>query len=465
MDKKANMSSLPSELIHMTCKLLPVDSIPSFRLVHPVWADVGLHYMIPEVHLVLLPSSFARLQAIAEHPVLRQYVSSLIYEANTLPKFENFAEWRLPAIGNIKLPRKPPQGASERDIRAYNRALDKAYPEEFPRAEAMKAWKAYRKLYKGQEALRRSGEDVMIIQEAIARFPRLSNVGVLIMAPPRCSCECHHISSHGQNAYASGLVHPAEVWNNNLYNGIRATKTLLTGAALGTTKLTTLELRNIGWGFSDPDFFAFDQFQGTLISIRELKPSFPVEGYEDWQYTTLQERLPSFINLCATSLESLSIWFEEVDDEWVELTHMFKECTLPCLKSLTVSEFQVQTAILQDFFARHAETLKQLFFRCSVLLGGQWSDLFTQIPVILDLEEVKLRGVLVNMEDGTFINMDRLSFDPAGGLFPDQTLRGRLPVGSSLRDQLEALLCRRTHGKPGDAELLKELVDHIDSYY
>ena len=421
--------------------------------------------MIPEVHFVLLPSSFARLQAIAEHPVLRQHVSSLVYEANTLPKFKNSTEWRVPAIGNIKLPEKPPQGASQRDMRAYNRALNKAYPEEVPRAEVMKAWKAYRKLYKGQEALRRSGEDVTIVQEAIARFPRLSNMGVLIMPPPRCSCECQHPSSHGQNAYASGLVHPAEVWNNNLYNGIRATKTLLTSAALGTTKLTTLELRNLGGGFSDPDVFAFDQLKEALISIRELKLSFLVEGYEGWQYITPQERLPSFINLCATSLESLSMRFEGVDETKVELTNMFKECTLPCLKSLAISEIQVQAAILQDFFVKHAETLKQLSFRCCVLWRGQWSDVFIQMPVILDLEQVKLRGVLVNMEGGPFINMHRLSFDPAEDLFPDQNLRGQLPVGSSLRDHLEALLCRRTHGKPEDAELLKELVDYIDSYY
>ncbi|MCJ1359124.1 MAG: hypothetical protein MMC33_009124 [Icmadophila ericetorum] len=459
------MNPLPPELVHMICKLLPVDSIPSFRLVHPVWADVGLHYMIPEVHIVLLPSSLARLQAIAQHPVLRQYVYSVVYEANMLPKFKNATQWNRRALGGIDLPEEPPPGASERDMRAYNRALDKARSENIPRSEVLPAWRAYRDLYKSQQMLRKSGEDFTIIQDAMAQFPRLATVEMLSLRPPRCPCEMNYPSPHSLNAYADGLIHPALLPGLGLSDGIRETKTLLVGAALANSKLTTLELHNLCW-----EFFTWEiiwrpdevrQMKEILHSIRKLTITINLMGYDEVEdYPFVQEGLADLVGH-ATSLETLRVQFEHWEEEWTDISDVLERCNSPSLKSLAAAEFQVTKSSLLKFFERHSETLKQICMRNSELWGGNWGDIFMQMPILLDLDEVKIRGVFANLVDGNFANMDRLAFESAAEILGVDQI-GQLPPNYSLRDRFEDLLYRRNHEGPKAAEDLKGFLQLID---
>lgn len=80
-------ADLPPELLYMICDELATNDLPEFRLVCRTWVAIGFEYLMPEVTIQPHVGSLTRLEAIADHPVLRHYVFDVIYEGNILPKY------------------------------------------------------------------------------------------------------------------------------------------------------------------------------------------------------------------------------------------------------------------------------------------------------------------------------------------------------------------------------------------
>ena len=89
------MDRLPVEILHGICtRLRARKNVLSFRLVCKTFAAIGAQYMLPQVPVAFLRQSFRRLKAISEHPVISQYVNTIIYQADVLPTIESFKEYK-----------------------------------------------------------------------------------------------------------------------------------------------------------------------------------------------------------------------------------------------------------------------------------------------------------------------------------------------------------------------------------
>ncbi|MCJ1260542.1 hypothetical protein MMC22_000404 [Lobaria immixta] len=87
------MDRLPVELIRMIFSLLRSTDVGHLRRVSKLFANAGRSRMFRHLHLMFTPHSFERLRAISSNPELAPYVTSIFYEADTLPVYESMEDW------------------------------------------------------------------------------------------------------------------------------------------------------------------------------------------------------------------------------------------------------------------------------------------------------------------------------------------------------------------------------------
>jgi len=76
--------AFPAEIWHLICGNLEHTDLVSMRFASRGLADIAAEYLIQTIYLDTSFESFARLQGVASHPLLRKGVTKLIYEAGLL---------------------------------------------------------------------------------------------------------------------------------------------------------------------------------------------------------------------------------------------------------------------------------------------------------------------------------------------------------------------------------------------
>ena len=122
------IESLPLELLHEVFGYLKPSEAAGLRLSKRL-ADVGIQYLVPEIHLIVKQDSLDRVQKISDHPVVSQHVKSFWYEADRLynkcfhvwEEGVRSEEW-LKNAREVTTIAPPAPGASSRDLRAFRRA-------------------------------------------------------------------------------------------------------------------------------------------------------------------------------------------------------------------------------------------------------------------------------------------------------------------------------------------------------
>lgn len=76
--------AFPAEIWHIIAGKLEHKDLISLRSTNRGLADIAAEYLIQKIHLETSFESFARLQEIANHPLLRKGVTKLIFEAGLL---------------------------------------------------------------------------------------------------------------------------------------------------------------------------------------------------------------------------------------------------------------------------------------------------------------------------------------------------------------------------------------------
>ena len=122
------MDRLPVEILDNVCAThLSGEDILNFRLVCRVFATVGIRYILPKVSVALLPQTFTHLTAIPEHPVISQYVKTIVYQVDLLPEirfyreYKNYVMFPVPAGLPFPLRPSPPQDVDARTHRRNRR--------------------------------------------------------------------------------------------------------------------------------------------------------------------------------------------------------------------------------------------------------------------------------------------------------------------------------------------------------
>ena len=91
LENAPTMHELPNEILHMICSYLDPWDIKSTLWLSKRCAAVGLHYLIPVVHVALLQESIAKLHAFADHPVLRHHVHTVLFSPVLFRRHPTFA--------------------------------------------------------------------------------------------------------------------------------------------------------------------------------------------------------------------------------------------------------------------------------------------------------------------------------------------------------------------------------------
>jgi len=76
--------AFPAEIWHIICGKVQHDDLLSLRSTNRGVADIAAEYLIQTIHLDTSFESFARLQQIANHSLLRKGVTKLVFEAGLL---------------------------------------------------------------------------------------------------------------------------------------------------------------------------------------------------------------------------------------------------------------------------------------------------------------------------------------------------------------------------------------------
>lgn len=67
--------------------------LQSFRLTSFKLAEVGLKYLLSEVHLILTVQSFNRLKQISLHPRLSRCVRSIFFKSDAIADYTDLSDW------------------------------------------------------------------------------------------------------------------------------------------------------------------------------------------------------------------------------------------------------------------------------------------------------------------------------------------------------------------------------------
>ncbi|MCJ1476513.1 hypothetical protein MMC13_005179 [Lambiella insularis] len=417
------MDRLPLEILHAICTSLPHKHILTFRLISRVCAAVGAEYLLDTVALIFLPESFARLKAIAEHPIVSQKVACIVYEAETLPMYSTFNEYkekaRLPDV-NVKSPAllNPPPPSDARYRRSYFREIKKrlVFPHQIPRKRLKEGWTLYQQLKHEVQAFQDSSIELEILQFAIARFPKLSVLRV----------ETDRLHAWGRKPlfsarFDSCLVRPHLVEDVADNCGERALRTLLHGIQVARSDSLSFYGGGISWKIFDQHEEQFCHMIGSLRALTRISLIIRTHDMCDTSGCNEEERGEMYdrydedwvdcvecleagrvrdMLIAAPRLEDIDIEFEKNELEpdgmpySIDFANVAGNQTWDHLRHFSIRGTDAKQADLLDFFNRHARTLTHLGL-VNIRLTGEsdtWLSVFQQIPEILHLDSVSVRG-------------------------------------------------------------------------
>ncbi|MCJ1246277.1 hypothetical protein MMC30_003483 [Trapelia coarctata] len=409
------MDRLPVEIIDNICAVhLPEEDLLNFRLVCRAFATIGIRHFLPEVSVAFLPQTFVRLKAISEHPVISQYIKSIVYQVDVLPKIRSFREYK--HYGPLSVPAGLPsllrpyvsQGVDARTSRRHRREMLKTVDErlqEFNKI-AMEGWKCYRDLFRQQETLLSSDTPMKVLGSTLTKFPRLKKLEVQARESASCSMP--------ENPFRRSLVALDTPTASSVPCGVQPLRDLLMSAFTAKTKLQSLCAGYVSFKFFDFNEELFDRTKTTLRHLHTL----------DMEVFSTDDRLPiaeddenseacdRLFDSCrfqdflaaAPDLREIHLIFD-----WpVPMGSVFGDHRWQFLRRLELRSIETQEDVLLAFFKRHAPTLRELTLSDVTLTGPTCSfvSVFLKMPEILNLVATLFAGIFVSYQAETYLVMD-----------------------------------------------------------
>lgn len=445
------IARLPNEILHQIFSLLRPLQLANIRLACKAFSTIALQYLVPEIHLIFKPSSFAHLRLISEHPVLSQHVHTLFYEADSLEDVDSMKEWKKNIIVpdwfnsvDHKLMPPPPPDASKREKRAYRRHMEKV--REAPRyiysARQLKnAYEEYRHFVWCQNYMRQYDYNSEMIREAMAKLPKLKTIELSLLC-----CLRNGRSRKLGNAFAKGLSMAYGEQGHGEPCGVGQLRSLLVGASDAGLEIETLRCGSVQWQFFAERDSVFDKLKHAVRCLRTLEFYITTRCDEDLDSEELRDeeitlcagyleetgRLHDFIT-SAPQLENLTVHFDcDSPMPSANLSDLVGHFTWHSLRLASFNMISTTEEELMDFYQRHAKSLREIRIESIQLDHGSWAHVFGRIRDTLSLEKATICGHLT-VEDPPE------SFDL--GPPPECMLAGEIPgVGAAI----EKFLLRET---------------------
>lgn len=401
------MENSPDEVLLKIFRQLDFKSVASLRLVNKRMAEVGAEALVKKVRFHCSQESLQRLSKLASHHVFRKYVDSVVFEGNILANVGCIhtysAHYELEHHRDDR-PQPLPRNPSAREKRLYERNLNK-----FQR-EIEDKYERYRTFYDSQQKLIDSDTYAELIEDSIARFPRLTKVQLSTVG--RCK---HVLSERFLDTFSIDCAMPIE-------NDTRHTKEQLKHL-LFTQGRPRSNIRELAVHVLSPKFFSGfvprDMICAAFKSLRVVDISFRLERddrfdfsvmtadrcYGDLRKGYLRDALGA-----ASELQKLTINFEDYGfhGPCVDMKYIVGDHTWPKLTYLDLDTMSATEDYLISMLKRQT-SLKTLKLGLITLEDGFWTHATQLMRKELHLEDFIAHGILedpVQMYPMHFIDSD-----------------------------------------------------------
>ena len=409
------MDELPPELVHMICMYLKPKEIANLRLVSRLAGPIGLHYMVPEVHVILARNSFEQLKALAEHPVASKYVTSFFFEADKLGILPR-KHWEdlvagpqyIAQVREMHRRGHPCHHATERSLRFFNREVNKlsAAPRHSYTDEEMDhAFEKYSDFIHFQQDSREAAVQETEVAEAMKHFPLLKEITMAsqiftsrlkkTFEPAFCTC---YESDNPQDTLSEPL-------------GVQQMRSLLLGAYHAGLKIEVLRCGLVSWRILQQDTETFARMRDSVSNVKELVLQFAPSKADPDEPWAEPENWAEFENVACSShleagylkdfitaapkLEHLQIAFQFNTPIWpAYLQDTVGEHHWPALKTVNLTMLGTTEEDLVSFCSRHAGTLKSFHLGSMGMVEGDWFSAFNRMRKVLTLDTMVVSGRL-----------------------------------------------------------------------
>ena len=421
----SSMGRLPPEILHMIFSHLEPQDVTKVRLVCNALAQVGLHYLIPSYHLIFKPRSFERLLELSQHPILRQCVKSIYYEADQLEKFDFQGDWEVYVIDKDEglshsIPwKRPLRTDSQRDHAAYRqefkrwekRVARRPYPRfAYTKQELSNAYVIYKQYLTDQAIMRRNDYNAQIISDAMRGLPNLKSLSMSIRAGAQIR------SDYIFRAFSPALQQPYGDRTKPDSCGANQLRSLLLGAQNSGLRIEHLCCGEVHWRFFRQDREISSKLQKAARFLQSLEMHIATtvgnQVHGDMDPDASMQECATFLSsgavrafaTAASELNDLIIKFDDyhflrMPARLVDIVGSFRWNSLRRVHFSCIG-FTQQDSIA--FYKRHCETLKDVGIDSVRLEEGDWASVFQEMAKTLCLEKVAITGYLHNSSTGFY---------------------------------------------------------------
>ena len=319
------------------------------------------------------------------------------------------------------LPTLPP-GASERDLRAHNRGLNRAMRgPKFTHSDRSlrSAYDAYMEHLADQGLMRMQDYKMQMLKDAMKKMPNLKTVEMSTE-----SCLNNGRSSRMDQAFKDGLKSPYGDRQTGEGCGVGPLRSLLLAADAAGLKLESLSVGNLDWRFfmeSDKqNLEVMRKMRGAVRSLRTLRVYVSTHGQDYMSFDNLSHAMVQECAKCLHETSHLRDFVTATPD--LERLDLNFDCNDPyppaslcdsigafTWHSLRVAAFAYISAdedCLVYFFERHASSLRKLRLDNMTLTTGSWASLLKRARKTLKLEQAAVSGKLESYDPEEFHYFD-----------------------------------------------------------
>lgn len=398
------MDRLPAELLAEIGHHLPLEDLPSYRLVSRAIAAIIAPQLFHELVFHASNASFNRIHAVAAHPVFRDYVKSLIWDSNVYDRgIDTFEEWTRGYGDEIYVPvdNFPDEEDDLSHEKYVDEDLEKNIDEMFERRQQFTIY---------QQKVREE-VDVMnhLLKGATAAhvFGLLKNVTQLFTCNGSFKRSRDAIWTDGPGRepknpkYENDYTVTRGIHENYHYTKKPGgSEALINGVNSMGHHLVSLSVFNLAYTTFDPTEFPSNLASG-LPKLKSLQLNILCEGREECRNIMRHGCLKSFIGGLKL-LEELDISFDN-GFEWVEITDSpytpFDDVIPSNISSLLSVDFrcmQITETGFMAFLLNNAQTLRSIRLG-EVCFDNEeiWKHVFNTIRSQLQLRSICIGGALL----------------------------------------------------------------------
>lgn len=418
MEKPATspLARLPIEILHMVFAHLKPQDVAQIRLTRRLLADIGLHHLISEVHLIFKSSSFERMRQISLNPVVSSTVKSLFYEAEVIQRCHDFNDWQTCVENSAVLAdmaaAPPPERKSSTFLRRWQIFESSPQPARSMK-ELRRAYAHYSQCAANQQMIRRHDRSSDLIQDAMSRFPNLDTIQIF---RERQFFDC---SRYLVREFEAGLFIPHGRLPSQDACGVSQLLSVLLGAISTGRRLRRVTCDQVHWTFFSLGVNVLAKTRRAVehLTFLQLKISTCHEDDDNNDHSMCASSracteclqhgaLRGFI-AAAPHLRDLNIGLNPVYGHLppISLADAVGTHHWLYLERVTFAYLSVREQDLLDFCNRHATNLTHLSIVGLTLTSGCWQRVFQQIRRALRLRTVEVSEWLIFYDDEDWFNL------------------------------------------------------------